>query len=221
MRNIIKIFVNDDLSNKEKPLSAYLQQVNYLKKLWDTPSYGLERVFRLFVCFSQFFFPIILIREIFGRFGSWVRKLAVELYTLFKVIFPMYILFSRLYHNKLIIFILIYLLMETIFHILNLIFLSQIHSLVISYHRSLLLLFLHYIEVVLDYANIYIGFDLLNRQLSPISALYFSLVANTTVGFGDICPKDGLGQIVVMSQLGIGVLFVFLFINYFFQRQEE
>jgi hypothetical protein len=51
--------------------------------------------------------------------------------------------------------------------------------------------------------------------------VYFSLVANTTVGFGDIYPKGTGGQLVVISQLLVCVLFIILFINYFSQRTQK
>ncbi|MFH1075039.1 MAG: potassium channel family protein [Candidatus Firestonebacteria bacterium] len=83
------------------------------------------------------------------------------------------------------------------------------------------MLFLSYVEVVLDFATVYMGFDLLSETLSPVSAIYFSLVTNTTVGFGDIHAKGAAGQLVVISQLLVCVLFIILFINYFSQKTNE
>jgi hypothetical protein len=84
-----------------------------------------------------------------------------------------------------------------------------------------LLLFLHYLEVALDFAVIYIGFDLLSEKLSAVSAIYFSMVASTTVGFGDIHAKGASGQLVVIAQLIVCVLFILLFINHFAQRAQK
>ncbi len=221
MSKFLKLFINTDIVAHEKVEPAYKQQIKYLKEVWNDDSYGLERIFRLFLCSIQFIFPILLVRDIFGRFGARWRKLSVEFYALFKLFLPIFVLSFGLYRYKLIIFIIIYLIIETIFHILNLIFLSNIHSISVSYHRSLLLLFLNYLEAVLGFATIYIAFDLLSERLSPISAVYFSLVANTTVGFGDIYPKGITGQLVVISQLFVCVLFIILFINYFSQRSQR
>ncbi|OPX28723.1 MAG: hypothetical protein B1H08_05395 [Candidatus Omnitrophica bacterium 4484_171] len=109
----------------------------------------------------------------------------------------------------------LYIMSETIFYILNLIFLSDIYSSPVSYRRSILFLFLHYVEVVMDFSVIYIGLDLLNKALTPLSAVYFSFVTNTTLGYGDYHPNCGMGQIVVIAQLLIFIMFVVLFINYF------
>lgn len=216
-----KIFVGAELAIEEKLGSAYKQQTKYLKKVWNDDTYGLERILRLFLCSIQFIYPILLLRDTFGRLGAPFRKLAVEFYTLIKLIFPFLVLSFGLYRYHFVIFIVIYLLSETIFHILNLIFLSDIHFASVSYRRSLLLLFLNYVEVVLDFATVYIGFDLLSETLSPVSAIYFSLVTNTTVGFGDIHAKGTAGQLVVISQLLVCVLFIILFINYFSQKTNE
>jgi hypothetical protein len=135
-----------------------------------------------------------------------------------KLFFPLIVLWTGAYRFPWVIALIVYLLTETTFHILNLIFLSDIHSAAVSYHRSVLLLFLHYIETAMDFAAIYIAFDLLNVPLNWVSAVYFSMVANTTVGFGDIHARGTAGQAVVIVQLVICVLFIILFINYFSQK---
>jgi hypothetical protein len=221
MNKLVRILLNPDAITDERVEEAYRQQAKSLKKVWNDDTYGLERILRLFLCVIQFIFPILLIRDIFGRLGTTSRKLAVEFYTIIKLFFPFLVLIFGLYRYNFVIFIVIYLLSETIFHILNLIFLQDIHAVSVSYHRSFLLLFLNYIEVVLDFSTIYLCFDLLSEKLSPVSAVYFSLVANATVGFGDIYPKGTAGQLVVIAQLLVCVLFIILFINYFSQRAQR
>ncbi|MCM8780538.1 MAG: ion channel [Candidatus Omnitrophica bacterium] len=215
MINFLKIFANFETLSYEEKESAYRQQIRHLKEVWSDNTYGLERLFRLFLCLAQFIFPLLLIRDIFGRCGAISRKIAVEFYNLFKLFFPLIILYFGFYRYPLIVAFVIYLLSETILHILNLIFLEDIHVADISYRRSMLLLLLHYLEVVLDFAVIYIGFDLLSERLSGISAVYFSLVTSTTVGFGDIHAKNTVAQLVVIIQLLVCVLFIILFVNYF------
>ncbi len=201
--------------------SSYTWQIRCLKEVWGDRTYGLERVFRLFLCVVQFIYPIILIREISGRYGGTARKLSVEIYNLFKLFLPLFVLASGFYRFPVVIGVCLYLMSETIVHLLQLIFLSDVHDLAISYHRSMLLLFLHYVEVAADFAVVYIGLGLLNQQLSGLSALYFSLVASTTVGFGDIHAQGRMGQAVVIAQLLVCVLFVAVFINYFSQKESD
>jgi len=222
MSNFIKrIFVGKEFIGAEKIDSAYKQQVKSLRAVWNGSNYGVERVFHLFLCLIQFIYPTLLMKHIFGKRGAMSRKIAVEFYFLFKLFLPVAVLFLGFYRSTFIIILVIYLLSETIFNILNLIFLSDIYSMSVSYTRSILFLFLHYIEVVLDFAIIYLGFDVLNKPLSPVSAVYFSFVTNTTLGYGDYYPATIAGQAVAIFQLLIFIMFVVLFINYFSSRRNS
>ena len=53
------------------------------------------------------------------------------------------------------------------------------------------------------------------------SALYFSVVTITTLGFGDVAPKDGTGQLLACLEALIGVTLVGLFLNAISSRQAE
>ena len=213
-----KLFFNPHTAHYEKVESAYRQRLLYLKKAWDSDTYGLERLLRLFLCVTQFFYPILLIKELSGRMGGMARKLVVEFYIVCKFIFPVVVLTLGLYRYRPVVFIIVYLLSETLLHILNLIFLADKEELSLSYHRAILLLILNFAEVACDFAVIYIAFGLLSEALNPVSAIYFSIVASTTVGFGDIHARGSAGQAVVTAQLLICLAFVFVFINYFSQK---
>jgi len=220
---LLKVFSNSPAAagQREKIPEAYAEQVKYLKKVWNEQTYGLERVVCIGLCLLQFLFPVLLIRDIFGRWGVLGRRLAIETYTVFKFFFPLIVLWQGWYSNFWVIFLVVYFLSDTFVHILHLIFLSDIHSAAVSYRRALLLIFLHYTEVALDFAVIYMAFDLLNRAMDPLTAVYFSIVATTTVGFGDICAKNPAGQLVVMAQLLVCVVFIIVFINYFSQKIND
>jgi hypothetical protein len=213
-----KLFVGAESAIEHKLGSAYKQQASHLKAIWHEHTYGLERLFRLSVCLVQFIYPTIFIRSIFGNFGVTTRKVAVEFYIAAKLIFPVFILVSGFYRQPWVIWVIAYLLSETVFHILNLIFLSDVHAILVSYHRSILLLFLNYLEVLFDFAVIYLGLDVLNKPLTPISAVYYSFVTQATLGYGDYHPVTSIGQLVVIFQLVIVILFALLFINYFSAR---
>jgi hypothetical protein len=219
----LKLFVNPPPAqgSGEKIPEAYADQVKYLKQVWNEQTYGLERIVCIVLCLLQFLFPVLLIRDISGRWGVTGRRLAVETYTVFKFVFPLIVLWQGWYSHRVIIFLVLYFLSDTLVHILHLIFLSNIHSAAVSYRRSLLLIFLHYAEVAFDFATIYMAFDLLNRPMDVMSALYFSIVATTTVGFGDIAAKNSAGQMVVMTQLMVCVVFIVVFINYFSQKNSQ
>ncbi|HRZ15817.1 MAG TPA: potassium channel family protein [Candidatus Omnitrophota bacterium] len=222
-KTLLKLFLNPATASGGEPrlAEAYAQQWKFLKKVWNEENYGLERLVRLFLCAIQFLYPVLLIRDIFGRWGSRGRRLAVEVYAVLKFFFPLAVLFTRGYQSPAVIFLVVYLMSDTLVHILHLIFLADVHSAAISYRRSLVLIFLHYAEIAFGFAVIYRAYDLLSRPVDAIGALYFSIVATTTVGFGDITARDHAGQVVVMAQLMVCVLFVVIFINYFSQKLNE
>ncbi len=212
--------IADDGEQTITAYNGYKEQLVYLKKVWGDSTYGVERVVRLLICLVQFIYPTIFIRSVFGKLGMRVRKVAVEGYIIIKLALPLIVLGTGIYRYTFVAVIIIYLLSETLFHILGLIFLSDLHPFSISYRRSILLLFLHYLEVIFDFAVVYIAFDLLNKNLSPLSALYFSFVTNTTLGYGDIYPKGAAGEITVIAQLIIFIMFVILFIDYFSSKSR-
>jgi hypothetical protein len=219
---LFKLFANIPANSKpERAREAYAQQLDYVKEIWNEQTFGLERLVRLFLCLVQFLFPVLLIRDIFGRFGPLGRRLAVETYTVLKFLFPLLVLWQGWYSRPYVVVLVVYFASDTFIHLLHLIFLSDLHPVAVSYRRALVLIFLHYAEVVFDFAVIYMAYDLLNRPMDVITAVYFSLVATTTVGFGDICAKNSAGQIVVMSQLAVCVVFIVVFINYFSQKINE
>jgi len=217
--SLFKLFSNIPAGTKpEKVQEAYAQQLKLVKEVWNEQTFGLERLVRLFLCLVQFLFPVLLIRDIFGRLGPLGRRLAVETYTVLKFLFPLFVLWQGWFKHPFVIFLVIYFASDTFIHLLHLIFLSDLHPVAASYRRSLLLIFLHYAEVAFDFAVIYMAYDLLTRQMDVMTALYFSLVATTTVGFGDICAKNTAGQIVVMTQLSVCVVLSW-FLSIIFRRK--
>ena len=54
------------------------------------------------------------------------------------------------------------------------------------------------------------------EQMTRTSALYFSVVIFSSVGFGDITPTSDLNRIVVMSQMLAGLVFIATVIRLFF-----
>ncbi len=54
------------------------------------------------------------------------------------------------------------------------------------------------------------------EQLTRTSALYFSVVVFSSVGFGDIAPISNLNRIVVTSQMLGGLVFIAIVVRLFF-----
>jgi hypothetical protein len=220
---ILTLFLGQEKTRpKKKPRPAFKNQVLNVKRIWTNEHYndfGIERLIRLTLAVLLFIFPGLYIRDIFGRFGLLSRKIGVEVYVILKLFLP--IIFFELHWttNVFVAIISGYLAIETVIYLASLIFLSNEFTNPISYKRSLVTLFINYIEICLNYAVIYwyCNFaipNFFNEKLTDgIQAVYFSFVTSATVGYGDIFPKTAFGQYMVISQIIIFLIFIALFLN--------
>lgn len=198
--------------------------------IWTNKYYndfGLERLIRLTLALLAFAFPGLYIRYFFGKFGLLGRKLGVEFYVLIKLFLP--VLFFKLdWTNNLAVAIICGVLAtETILYLATLIYLSNEFSKPISYRRSLTTLFINYIEVCLNYAVIYSYCNIKipnffkEKLTTDIQTIYFSFVTSATVGYGDIVVSNAFGQLLVISQIILFLVFVVLFLNFFASKVQD
>ena len=88
-----------------------------------------------------------------------------------------------------------------------------------SLNRSLILLFLNYLEIVLGFAVLYLVTESVGDGTVPISGrldgLYFSVVTITTLGYGDMMPLGATGKTLAMIETIMGFVLVVLVIGTF------
>lgn len=72
-----------------------------------------------------------------------------------------------------------------------------------------------YIVTILAFALIYWSApeNSLKENLNFIKSLYFSIVTITTLGYGDVLPKDNLFMLLISLEAIVGVLIIGLFLN--------
>lgn len=142
--------------------------------------------------------------------------MAIDIYILLKVAFPIMILVNDWQDKGYLISILVYLILETILYIPTLIFASDLFARPRSYKRSMLLLFFNYLEVVIAFGVFY---SLGNNTNIPFEhwtdAVYFSLMTSNTIGFGDYYPVTTFGKFLASVQALFFLSFVILFLNFF------
>lgn len=209
-----------DYGNK-KLRPAFKNQWTNFQTVWNDKkdqSFGIERVVRILLVLHPYLFPTLYIRHIGGNGGILIRKLVIELYVLFKLAFPFAILLLGLFQNPFALFVVAYLMVETILYLSGLVFLSDIYIEPISYKRSLILLLINYVETTVGFAVLYRGLNLLKEAsggdiTTNISAVYFSFVTSATVGFGEITAKNSEAQLLVVAQLIVMLLYLILFFS--------
>lgn len=80
--------------------------------------------------------------------------------------------------------------------------------------RAILALTLQGMAIILVFAAVYRGYGLVNapRIMEWYEAIYFSIVTWTTLGYGDLSPRNGL-QLLAAFQAGLGYVFLGLIVG--------
>ena len=220
MRRILKkLLIGKVTVRDEQSINPLIKRVQNIKSIWNNDHQddnGIEKIVRLILSFSQLLFPGIYIKYFANKKGVEYQDLALDLYVLLKVAFPLVILINHWQNNYVIVAIMIYVLLETVFYIPTLIFASDLFSKPRSYKRSMLLLFLNYMEVVFAFAVLYSIGNLMNKPFFHwFEPVYFSLVTSSSIGYGDYYPVKLMGKVLVSFQSIFFLTFVILFLNFF------
>ena len=220
MREILKKLLLGKVSKKGKPKFNPIQRrILNIRAIWNNDHQfdnGIEKIVRLFLSSSQLLFPGVYIKYLANKKGHEYQDLAVDLYVLAKVTFPIFILVHQWQENHLVLWLMIYLLLETVLYIPTLIFASDLFSRPRSYKRSMLMLFFNYMEIVISFAVLYTHGQNMNRPFNHwFDAVYFSIVSSNSIGFGDYYPITTFGKVLVSVQAMFFLSFVVLFLNFF------
>jgi hypothetical protein len=220
MKSILKKLLLGNLAKIPKPeYNPVQKRIMNIKAIWDNNHQndtGIEKLVRLFLSSSQLLFPGVYIKYLAYLKGYEYRDLALDFYVLLKVTFPLLILINHWQSNHFVIWIMIYVLLETVLYIPTLIFASDMFSKPRSYKRSMLLLFLNYIEIIFSFGVLYTCGDYLNKPFNHwFDAIYFSTINSASIGYGDYYPITTIGKILATAQAFLFLLFVVLFLNFF------
>ncbi len=218
--------------SKNKPKPAYENQKENVRKIWNNEKYndfGIERLLRLFLAISQFASLGLLIRHFAGKRGVITRKIAIEVYVLFKLLLPLFLLYFHLFQYSIVIGAIVYLTFDTIIYLLCLIFLTDVFTQPISYKRSIITLFMNYVEVGLNYAVIYSFINIkypnifFNKIFSDgyADGIYFSFATSATVGYGDLVPIHFVTKYIIVSQILVSIFFVSLFFTTYTSKAND
>lgn len=222
---LYKLVLGRPISGDFPTKGAIEKRVRNIQAIWNNEydnDVGIEKLLRLFLATSQFLFPGLYIKQIFSRRWITYQDLAVDVYVLFKLIFPLILMKFGLVHQPLFLWILIWLMCETMLYVPTLIFASDVITRPRSYRRSMLLLFINYTEIIFDFAVIYSAGQYLNKPFTHwFDPVYFSFITSATIGFGDFFPATVAGKFLVSFQSTLFIIFVALFLNFFTNKVES
>jgi len=214
-----KLFVGKVSSDYKPKYNPIQKRILNIKSIWNNDHQddnGIEKIVRLLLSISQLLFPGIYIKYTACKVGHEYQDLVMDIYILLKVLFPIIILSNNLQSNTLLIYLMLYVLAETLLYIPTLIFASDLFTRPRSYKRSMLLLFFNYIEIVVAFGVLYTLGDNMNKPFEHwFDSIYFSLVTSNSIGFGDYYPITTYGKVLVSMQAIFFLSFVILFLNFF------
>ncbi len=220
MNTILRKLLVGKVSRNYKPkLNPIQKSLLNIRAIWNNDHQddnGIEKIVRLFLSGSQLLFPGIYIKYLACKKGYEYQDLALDFYVVGKVIFPLLTLINDWQSSSIIVWILVYLLLETVLYIPILIFASDSFSRPRSYKRSMLLLFFNYLEIVVSFGVLYTLGENMNKSFSHwFDPIYFSMVSSSSIGFGDYYPVTTFGKVLVSLQAMFFLSFVVLFLNFF------
>lgn len=220
MKSILKkLFLGNPSKVVHPEYNPIQKRVQNIKAIWNNNHQndaGIEKIVRLFLSSSQLLFPGVYIKYLAYLKGYEYRDLALDFYVLLKVAFPLIILVNHWQSHHFVIWIMVYVLLETVLYIPTLIFASDMISKPNSYKRSMLLLFLNYIEIIFAFAVLYTCGNYLNQPFHHwFDAIYFSSMTSSTIGYGDFYPVTTIGRFLATLQAFLFLFFVVLFLNFF------
>jgi len=202
---------------------SWLAEYRLIGQIWKGTFPARSQKFPLSPLERLFMMALVLTRSFsLGRLAEisscyMVRSALSEAY----VVLWLLILTALLWHAVsplwLLICIVVYRTVDGMNHILCILFVNrykeggELHSV----GRSLLLLGLNFAGVVIAFAILFLNTASAGPRTGeaiakPVTALYFSLVTITTLGFGDLKPLTDLGLWLVISETFLGFVFVVL-----------
>ena len=214
-----KLFIGKVTNEESLSYNPIQKRLLNIKSIWNNDHQddsGIEKIVRLGLSTSQLFFPGIYIKYFAAKIGREYQDFFMDIYILLKVIYPIVILKFGLQDNVLLIYIMTYVLVETLIYIPTLIFASDLFSRPKSYKRSMLLLFFNYIEIVVAFGVLYTIGENMNKPFNHwFDPIYFSVISSNSIGFGDYYPVTLYGKVLASIQGLFFLTFVILFLNFF------
>ncbi len=196
-----------------------------IKSIWYNENHddvGVEKILRLILASSNLLFPGVYLKQLYSNYSVRNQELFTDTFVLFKLAFPILVIYNGWYHNPCVIYLVLWLMFETLNYVPTLIFASDLFHPPRSYRRSMLLLLINYVEIVFDFGAIYATIQGLNKSFTHwFDPIYFSFSTSASLGMGDYHPVEFISKLTVSFQSMIFIIYVVLFINVFSNKVEH
>ena len=206
--------------------SSTLAHRRYMKELWKYDSqrgyFALARALRLFLMLIRsFFIPFMRIKDCFGQIDWHNRRIIVEICVLIKTLFPLILWYTLQFiptsfyscFEKIFTAIILIFLVDTVTYLLTLIIMSDVQRPSANIIRSMIMLFINYIEISCDLAFLYyIQYKVRFREALAFGFLNEQAVTEL------ISLKDYL---LAISNAGLKFFLVTLVFGYFFNHMHQ
>ncbi len=228
MKSFLRQLLLGNISRKDRPLlkiNPIQKRILNIKSIWNNDHQddnGIEKIFRLFLSISQLLFPGVYIKYLVSKRNFEYQDIAMDIYILLKLSFPLLILINNWQAHAILIYIMVYVLLETVLYIPTLIFASDMLSRPRSYKRSMMLLFLNYLEIVCAFAVFYTLGENMNKPFTHwFDPIYFSIITSNSIGYGDFYPITTFAKVLVSIQAMFFLSFLVLFLNFFSSKVKS
>ncbi len=193
----------------QNSLSAHLM---YLDEVWrydnERGYFSIARMFRLALLVLRLPFLLSMLpKDIFGRDNWERRRTVVEWFAFGKMLFPLFCLGLTYYGKTSVWFLVItaYFMCDTITYLLTLIIMADIQKPSANLIRSLILLFVNYLEVAFELAYLYYAVNYPSIDLS--NAVVFGMLGDA--------QNSSVGTFFLYVNAGTKFFFVSLVFGYF------
>ncbi len=205
----------------QNSVEAQIRYIRNIKKYDESRGYFLvAKYFRLLIAWLRMvFIPILFIKDLLGGVDWQKRRGAVESITVIKLVVP-FILAGLIHvwkytNYKVCGSISLYLIFDTITYLLCLIFLSDIQRPSANVIRSMILLFINYLEVSVDISLLYY---IDNHGMLPFrNAIKYGLIGNVT----DLESLGRWSAYIYYMNVSIKFFFKTLAFGYFIKHLKE
>jgi len=212
--------------------STIIRQWKSTRKVWDNKNYksfGLEFLVRLILVTLPFLDVGLYVRNISqGKNKLLARKIVTDVYVVINMVLPAIVLYYGWYEYELVVWICVYFGVMTLTALLTRTMLDDLIPAAISYKRNIICLFINYLQFVLLFAVLYLGFasdgfsvgcDKL--ALTSLKAIYLSFEVFTSVGFGDMVPQTEMAYCIFIVQMIIQLIFVYILFSTFVSKMYD